>query len=250
MNTRDTHEPATTAPVVMLPGQAAAPEGPCDLWGMYVMHHAFRRDLGRFAATVGDVPTSERARWAGLARRWDRFTTFLHEHHTKEDEILWPALRARVDAAADIAGADLLDAMESEHEVLDPLVARVSAGLELLARGGDSSDREGLAATLAETARTLDEHLAHEERDAVALIQHHLSSAEWQQLERAGLAAKPGPRDLLFMLPWIADGLGEADLGPLLSEGGAVVRMLLALGRRGYVRRERDLFGVEVRLPR
>ena len=35
-----------------LPGQTAAHEGPVDMHMMYVMHHAFRRDLAAFAATT------------------------------------------------------------------------------------------------------------------------------------------------------------------------------------------------------
>ena len=30
---------------LFLPGQAAAPDGPDDMQMMYLMHHAFRRDL-------------------------------------------------------------------------------------------------------------------------------------------------------------------------------------------------------------
>ena len=35
-----------------LPGQTAAPDGPVDMTIMYVMHHAFRRDLAAFAMAV------------------------------------------------------------------------------------------------------------------------------------------------------------------------------------------------------
>ncbi len=33
-----------------LPGQVAAPEGPIDMVTMYVMRHAFRRDLDAFVS--------------------------------------------------------------------------------------------------------------------------------------------------------------------------------------------------------
>lgn len=44
--------PANPVPL-MLPGQAAAPEGPADLTMMYVLHHAFRRDLDDFVEAAG-----------------------------------------------------------------------------------------------------------------------------------------------------------------------------------------------------
>jgi|GEM_PF-1648709 len=36
----------TQAHQILLPGQAAAPDGPIDMAPMYLMHHAFRRDRG------------------------------------------------------------------------------------------------------------------------------------------------------------------------------------------------------------
>lgn len=65
----------------LLPGQAAAPPGPVDLVGMYVMHHAFRRDLADFARAVSGTAPSDRARWAALRDRLQRFSDVLHKQH-------------------------------------------------------------------------------------------------------------------------------------------------------------------------
>lgn len=51
--------PANPVPL-MLPGQAAAPEGPADLTMMYVLHHAFRRDLDDFVEAAGRLAVDER----------------------------------------------------------------------------------------------------------------------------------------------------------------------------------------------
>ena len=61
----------TPAPQVTFPGQAAAPPGPCDLMPMYLMHHAFRRDLAAFAAAgqvllSGLFPLAKGIRLLGL----------------------------------------------------------------------------------------------------------------------------------------------------------------------------------------
>ncbi len=77
---------------VLLPGQAAAPEGPVDMVMMYVMHHAFRRDLAAFAAAAPATPLEDRDAWRALADRWELFATALHHHHTGEDAGLWPLL--------------------------------------------------------------------------------------------------------------------------------------------------------------
>ena len=52
MTTHDRAQPQAWPRQLRLPGQAAAPEGPVDMQTMYLMHHAFRRDLDSFAAAV------------------------------------------------------------------------------------------------------------------------------------------------------------------------------------------------------
>ena len=41
---------------ICLPGQAHVADGPHDQTGMYLMHHAFRRDLDRFRDAVRRTP--------------------------------------------------------------------------------------------------------------------------------------------------------------------------------------------------
>ena len=64
-----TAAPHHDAPAPMFPGQAAAPAGPCDLTGMYLVHHALRRDLARFADATAATPVEETDTWVAL-RRW------------------------------------------------------------------------------------------------------------------------------------------------------------------------------------
>src|SRR3954466_13046127 len=144
----------------MLEGQYAAPDGPVDLAGMYLMHRAFRRDLNLFADVAGTVPASDRARWGRIARRFRLFASALHKHHHGEDVGLWPLLAER--------GADptVLDALEAEHAVIDPLLAAVTADLRALADGrGDETTRTQLAGSAAQLREALKAHLAHEESD-------------------------------------------------------------------------------------
>ena len=77
-----------------LPGQAATADGPLDMTMMYVMHHAFRRDLRALTRSVTVTPLGDRVAWRELHRRWRLFAYVLHHHHTGEDEGLlascWP----------------------------------------------------------------------------------------------------------------------------------------------------------------
>lgn len=227
---------------LLLPGQAAAPAGPCDMTGMYVVHHAFRRDLRRFVQAARRTPIHDRTTWKALSVRWDRFAHELHQHHTKEDQGIWPLLLERVDAEQRV----VLEAMESEHATIDPLLLRVEDGLRMLVTGppaGIAAEvASGLADALGDLAVRLDLHLSHEETDAIRIIQEHVSAREWEHLEETVLRGSPTPRQMLFMLPWVSDELPPSAPHRLFGDAPAPVHWLLALGRRGYNRLDRRAF--------
>ncbi|MGY1636350.1 hemerythrin domain-containing protein [Geodermatophilus sp. SYSU D00742] len=224
-----------------LPGQAAAAEGPHDLGGMYVMHHAFRRDLDRFATAVRRTPLEDRAAWRALAARWERFGTTLHHHHTIEDTAIWPQLLAHVDAAGDAAGRATLAAMEAEHELIDPLLESCATGLTAMAHAPDAATRDRLADRVTAARDCLAEHLAHEETEALPLAQRHLSAGEWAAAERAAQSGH-GLREMPFLLPWAASGLSAEQVDEVFGEGGRAFRVLLRLTRGRFERRERAAF--------
>jgi hypothetical protein len=49
---------AENPPQLTLPRQSHTAEGPHDQTGMYVMHHALRRDLEKFVLAVQNTPAS------------------------------------------------------------------------------------------------------------------------------------------------------------------------------------------------
>jgi hypothetical protein len=141
---------------------------------MYAMHHAFRRDLAAFARAVPATPVDDRPTWSALQQRWTRFAEVLHHHHTGEDSGLWPLLLTRVDAAGDERGRATLEAMESEHGQIDPLLEACAEGFARMAAGGTADER---AARPSDRSRrdSLGRHLEHEETEALALVQRHLT---------------------------------------------------------------------------
>jgi len=233
---------AALAEPLLLPGQAAAPLGPCDMTGMYVVHHAFRRDLTRFVTAARHTPVVRRRTWQALLNRWDLFARELHHHHTKEDEGIWPLLIDRV-GAEDRA---VLESMEAEHDSIDPLLGRVRDGLHRLASGAPDvctdSTRDDLVEAVVAFRDLLDAHLSHEETDAIRLIQRHITVEEWAHLEATVLRGKPSPWQMLFMLPWVADELPRAGFDRLFGDAPAPIGWLLALGRRRYIRLDRQAF--------
>jgi len=225
----------TTARVEQLdlPGQAAAPSGPVDAAGMYLMHHGFRRDLDNFVRVVPTAPLDDRAQWRALAERWRYFSTVLHKHHTAEDAGLWPLLLRRVDAAGDTVARTTLDAMEAEHASIDPLLESCGAGFDRLAAAPDADARRALEVRLVAARQCLGEHLAHEETDAMALVQQYLTPQDWKSLERNHFAAGYSPRESVRAVCWVLDGLSNSARDALFRQPGAG---LLRLPWRWFLR--------------
>jgi hemerythrin-like domain-containing protein len=229
---------------VMLPGQAAAPSGPVDLVSMYMMHFALRRDLANFQSAVRRTPPTDAETWIALEHRWRRFAGILHKHHSAEDAGLWPLLKERAARADDIHGLETLRDMEQEHAGIDPLLAACLDGFALLARAFDASTRDRLTHELAETARTLDEHLGHEEREAMTLVQRHLQHADWVDVEKRHFKTAYAPKEIPFMIAWTLSGLTDRDRRRVHHAFGGkpvewVWRMFL---RHGFDRKESAAF--------
>jgi hypothetical protein len=89
----------------------------------------------------------------------------------------------------------------------------------------------------------LNDHLGHEERDAIAILQHYVPGEEWAAIERTKFRGGLSPSDLLNLLPWCVQGLPASVVQPLLAEAGRPFRMMLRLGRRRFERLDRAAFG-------
>jgi hypothetical protein len=189
----------------LMPGSSDAARhgtGDADLTIMLAAHAAFRRDLAQLAraAAFADLPDPRRR--ASVQAGWELFKRQLSLHHTAEDLIVWPALRQRL-TLSDHAQS-VLDAMEAEHQQIDPLLAAVDAAFAR-ADGGHRADARAIADAADALARSLTGHLAHEERDGLPLIGEALTSAEWRGVgfkivRKNGLSAGGE------MFAWLADG--------------------------------------------
>lgn len=220
-----------------LPGQAAAPDGPVDLSMMFVMHHAFRRDLAAFATAVPRTPVTDRDTWRALAARWVVLVTALHHHHEGEDRWLWPALLER----ADPGERRTLAEMVAEHEAIDPLLESAALGLEALAAGAGEDVRAALAVRLAAARESLGRHLAHEETDAVRILQASLSVAQWAGIEaHFGEGVTLGR--VLTLVPWAVHGVPAHLLRDLFARTGRTHRVIWWFTRRRFARRESRAF--------
>jgi hypothetical protein len=221
-----------------LPGQAAAPEGPVDMQVMYLMHHAFRRDLAQFASAAQHTPVEDRGTWRLLARRWETFSQVLHFHHSGEDAGLWPWLLAH--------GTDedrtTLEAMEAEHAEIDPMLAACAQGFERLAEHSDEDARATLAVRLVAARESLARHLAHEETDAIAILQRLMTQEEWVALDEEIFKKELTPRLVVRLVPWAAYGVPREALDRVLADTDPGFKLVWLLTRRRFARREARAF--------
>ncbi len=223
---------------IRLPGQAAAHEGPVDMTMMYLAHHAFRRDLGTFAAAVPVTPVDDQATWRAMGERWAMFSTVLHHHHEGEDTWVWPFLMERADAS----GRAVLEAMEAEHAEIDPILAACAEGFDRLANHADADARAALAVRLVAARESLGRHLQHEETHAIALMQQVMTGAEWEELDRH-FKEQLRLRDVFALVPWILLDVPETVRAELFQlPGGRGHRLLWWLTRGRFARRHARAF--------
>jgi hypothetical protein len=240
-----------------LPGTGAARHGTgdADLTIMLAAHDAFRRDLTRLARAAAAADLSDPARRRSVAAGWELFKRELHMHHTAEDEVIWPALRPRL--AHSENALSVLDAMEAEHERIDPLLAAVDAafaqrsapagaagpgasgsvasavaGTSAAAMAGaaasgadDWPGEDRLADVIDVLTSTLTGHLAHEERDGLPLIGVALTAAEWRGVGFK-IARRSGLSEGGEMFAWILDGAARQDAAATLRTLPPPVRLL------------------------
>lgn len=221
---------------LVLPGQVAAPDGPVDMKMMYVMHHAFRRDLNKFSAAVAATPAADVDAWRALHARWELFFEVLHKHHSGEDAGIWPFLLER----ADDAERATLEAMEEEHSHIDPLLTSCAEGFAALAgdrAGIDAEDtRLALKVRVEATRDALARHLAHEETDAIAILQRHMTADDWERLEEEHFREKTPLKQLFAIVPWVVEDVPAATREKVFAELGGPFKVIWVLSRRSFAR--------------
>jgi hemerythrin-like domain-containing protein len=162
----------------------------------------------------------------------------LHHHHSGEDAGLWPLLMER----SDEAGRATLEAMEAEHSEIDPLLRSCAEGFARLAEADDDDARAALAVRLVATKERLAHHLQHEETEAIALVQEHLTEEDWLALEQEHFRAGLSPKQMFRLVSWAAYGIPDEVRREVLAKTGLLFVVLWRLGRRGFARTERRAF--------
>ena len=163
--------------------QATTPVTGCDPWQMALIHRLIRRGFEQARRCVLASPDPSPERVAALTEYLQFHLDGLHAHHSTEDELLWPELRAR----ARMAGS-LVDRMEGQHAAIHRAIEDVSTGLDAWRTDPDGTKSTALAQAIETLLGRLEEHLGEEERDVVPHIAEHITEQEWDNLGKAAFA--------------------------------------------------------------
>ena len=212
-------------------------DGPLDMTMMYAMHHAFRRDLRRLTRAAEATPVRARLAWSAMDERWQLYSLALHHHHSGEDAGIWPLLRQRV-SRSELA---VLDAMAAEHALIDPFLEACARGFATMATGGSEPVRAALVEALRGASDLLDSHLAHEETEAIPLMQQHITPAEDERIEREHFRAGVPLRTVLALVPWLVHELSADARAHVFRTTGPVYRLIWLLTRRRFERADREV---------
>jgi len=122
-------------------------------------HHAFRRDLARFATALERVAAGDGSRVGALKGEWQNFRGALHGHHEVEDTRMFPSLRSEQPALV-----EAIDQLSAQHRRIDPLLEQGDHAFSALANGAEAR------AVVADLEALLDEHLTLEEARVIPLL--------------------------------------------------------------------------------
>jgi hypothetical protein len=107
----------------------------------------------------------------------------------------------------------LLEQMTTEHAAIEPLLAGLDQSITR-----DAS----LGAVRSALEHHVLDHLAHEEADALPLIDRTLTDAQWAAFGQAS-AQRMGP-EMARYLPWVLDGADDATVSNVLTHLPADLR--------------------------
>ena len=134
---------------------------------MFAVHAMFRREFGLMSQLIRDVAEGDRARVALVADHVALMTLVLHEHHSGEDEHVWPRLHARASREM----TPLIDLMEEQHCAIHASSSDVAEALDSWRQRPSAQTRDALADAIDQLVTIVKRHMTDEELRVVPLIE-------------------------------------------------------------------------------
>lgn len=191
---------------------------------LMMSHHALRRDLGLFAAALGELDAGDRVRAGALREEWHKYRSTLHGHHEAEDTRLFPHLSQQHPPLADV-----IEQLTADHHRIDPLLERGDRAFDAL------PDPRGATTVVTELAALLHPHLATEEAHVVPFL-------------REARQFPPPTNDLERQMyaqgfAWSSHGIAPEVLDAVYAMLPEDLRVLLPAARTAFEARCRAVWG-------
>jgi quercetin dioxygenase-like cupin family protein len=236
-----TNQPTNTRRPAMSTAGPTSPTSPATVASEHrtmntVIHAAFRRDLRRLGQALERCPADARARADQVAAAWDNVAWQLHVHHEDEEHLFWPAFLA--------LGVDpgLVAELEAEHGQMVRALGGAEDAMGTFRTNPSAANVAAARMAVAELARVLDDHLAHEERDLEPFgAEHHDTPEHKAAVARARRSHTEGAGNFFA---WLGDTDDPAIAAALRREVPApVLYLLTTFGGRSYRRRAAAAWG-------
>jgi hemerythrin superfamily protein len=162
---------------------------------MQIPHSIFRGEFRRAPGMVRNVTGGDTYRAGVVGGHLQFLLEGLADHHTAEDELLWPRLRERVPADVE----PLIGVMESQHAEIHRVIETLSDQLASWTSDPSSARRDAVAGTCDSAFTVLEEHLGAEERDVLPIAARAISQSEWDEIGERAMGALPKDKRMLVL---------------------------------------------------
>ncbi len=201
------------------------PNAPADTSMMRIVHAALRRDLERAHLTLtSEAPPDDRQRRA-IAEQLRWMMRFLEAHHRSEDAGLYPLVRER-----DPAAAELLDAMATDHVAVATAIAALDGAASSYAASSDAEARAAVVEAIDALCDPLLPHLRREEDEVMPVVSAAITNAEWRAIEQQHNLDGKSMGELAREGHWLIDDATPEDRALVLGLVPFVPRQLLLHG--------------------
>lgn len=195
--------------------------------GDYAAVHRSIRSAGHaLAAAAETLRTDDHDRMDAFVRYWRGHVGEILAHHGVEDEIFFPALRARAPETAEV-----LDQLDAEHHQLDALMEECRAAIEAVVTDRDPG---AAAEALRRLADLMDAHLELEDRAIVPQFGRWFSAAEYEAMTKAAMKHIGLGKQAAFTVPYVGFWATEDERTMLLSKAPLPFRILYRLTRKRH----------------
>lgn len=158
---------------------------------------------------------------------------FLHAHHSGEDAGLWPFVRERNPAAA-----ELLDSMEADHARIAPAAEAVVTAAAAYTSSTTDPPRVALVEALGDLIEVLVPHLDREVAEAMPVVAASITAREWDAIEQEYNIKPKSARALAMEGHWLIEDADAETYDVVVHKVPAVLRFVLLHGFGRSYRRQ------------